>query len=343
MRCIIFLWLLLPIQNFAQSDSIHQLFIEDKIKYENYEQKHRNHFQSKHSLIHYLTWGDPKDSPLIWLHGSFSNAYEIQPYVHELIANHIYVIAIDYYGHGKTKFPKTNVSVDHLAEDISQLLSHLNIDKAIIGGFSRGAYLATSFYNNYPQKTRALILEDGGIVGLHHNLKNKSKSELADFINHENQNKPPTLFQEYDYEIDAYKALLRYSNSENSFINFSFIHRNDAGKYSIYKEQDFLYYMNDTDRFVEMILTPKKTSLFQQSLLKLGLQHSKNKLSTPTLLLEAQSNKDPLPYDKEYENFYNKNSYFVKHLIYDDTDHNIHFQHPKRFERDVINFIKSTL
>ena len=74
------------------------------------------------------------------------------------------VIAIDYRGHGKTQgsFNASNTSLYHIADDIAQLMNYLEIDKAVVGGLSKGGWIATAFYDAYPNKVLGLLLEDGG-------------------------------------------------------------------------------------------------------------------------------------------------------------------------------------
>ncbi|MHC8948539.1 alpha/beta hydrolase [Sphingobacterium hungaricum] len=339
MRLSFLLIFLAPIFSFAQSDSIAEQFLIDQKKYTDYEKAHGGWLSTKNTNLHYLTRGNPNGIPFLWLHGSLSNAYEILPIVNELTKNNIYVISVDYYGHGKTKFPETEVSVDNLADDISQLLNHLDIDKVTIGGFSRGAYLATAFYKNYPEKTSALILEDGGLMGLHYNLKTKSKDWLSNYISEQIENKPAELFQNYQSEQEAYQVLNAYTDKKYSFTNLSFINKNKNGEFVIYKEQESLYWMDDKKRFVEMILSPENSSLFQRTLLNLGLNQLNRPLTVPTLVLEAQSENDPLPYAEDYLKFSKNNPDLVSHLIFEETQHHIKFQHPVRFAESVIQFI----
>ena len=136
-----------------------EIYKEAKVAFISYEQKHGKFIQTNNVNLHYLVWGDPKHTPLIWIHGSFTNSYELKHIVNELLENEYYVIAIDYYGHGQTKIPKHEVSLYHVADDINELMQAKKIEKAIIGGWSRGGIIATAFYDSYPEKVWGLILE----------------------------------------------------------------------------------------------------------------------------------------------------------------------------------------
>jgi pimeloyl-ACP methyl ester carboxylesterase len=74
------------------------------------------------------------------------------------------LIIFDMRGHGQTEAPRdhTSYSNDILVEDEYQLLQHLGINKAIIGGLSLGGLVGMWFYLKHPEMTRALVLADTG-------------------------------------------------------------------------------------------------------------------------------------------------------------------------------------
>lgn len=73
-------------------------------------------------------------------------------------------ITHDMRGHGQTDAPDDiqKYTQDIVVEDIYQLLRHLGIKKAVIGGLSLGGYLTIHFYNQHPDMTAAIILMDTG-------------------------------------------------------------------------------------------------------------------------------------------------------------------------------------
>ena len=73
-------------------------------------------------------------------------------------------ITYDMRGHGQTDAPEdlTRYTLDIVVEDIYQLLSHLGIQKVILGGLSLGGYVAIHFYNQHPDMIAAIILMDTG-------------------------------------------------------------------------------------------------------------------------------------------------------------------------------------
>ena len=112
----------------------------------------------------YLEFGSNTGTPLIWAHGSGFTSYEILNVQAGLVEAGYRVIAIDYRGHGKTQInlTKYNCSIYHIADDIAALMDHLGIRKAIIGGLSKGGWIAAAFYDAYPKRVLGLLLEDGG-------------------------------------------------------------------------------------------------------------------------------------------------------------------------------------
>lgn len=112
----------------------------------------------------WLDFGAKSGVPLVWAHGSCLTSYEILNVQEGLVRAGYRVIAIDYRGHGKTQvdISENNTSLYHIADDINALMDYLCIDKAIIGGLSKGGWVATAFFDAYPDRVLGLLLEDGG-------------------------------------------------------------------------------------------------------------------------------------------------------------------------------------
>lgn len=73
-------------------------------------------------------------------------------------------ITFDMRGHGQTDAPAdlSRYSLDLMVEDMRQLLGHLGLRKAVIGGLSLGGYLTLHFYDQHPDMAAALIFMDTG-------------------------------------------------------------------------------------------------------------------------------------------------------------------------------------
>lgn len=67
-------------------------------------------------------------------------------------------LSYDLIGHGETAPPQGQPSLADLAQQLAQLLDHLNIDRAAIVGFSLGGMVARRFAQDHPARTTALAI-----------------------------------------------------------------------------------------------------------------------------------------------------------------------------------------
>ncbi|MCC9043810.1 alpha/beta hydrolase [Myroides sp. M-43] len=107
------LYLSVQAQIGTSSDSIAQrdLFLNLKSEFKEYEKKHGNYIQTNNVNMHYLEWGDKKNPTLVWIHGTYSNGYELYEIIDQLINMNLHIIAIDYYGHGFTPISSKDLSI----------------------------------------------------------------------------------------------------------------------------------------------------------------------------------------------------------------------------------------
>lgn len=112
--------------------------------------------------MHYLEWGDADGVPLIWSHGYTSTGFELSAVGPQLAKMGYHVFAITYRGHGQTRVNNYAFSLSHIADDIAAMMDQLGIERAVIGGFSLGGGVTTAFYDHYPGRVLAMVLEDGG-------------------------------------------------------------------------------------------------------------------------------------------------------------------------------------
>ncbi len=130
-----------------------------------YEQVRKDHGKSitvNGIDMFYLEWGEPGGIPLIWSHGYSSRSFGLMQVGDDLAKAGFHVIALDSRGHGETKVSGYDFSLSHLADDIRAVMDELGMEKAVIGGLSLGGFISTTFYDHYPERTLALVLEDGG-------------------------------------------------------------------------------------------------------------------------------------------------------------------------------------
>ena len=153
-----------PVTDPLTGEAGRELYQQALALYDNIEREHCHLANVNGITMGYLDFGPEDGTPLIWAHGSGSNRYELLNVQTGLVQAGYRLICIDYRGHGKTQVEVTpyNTSLYHIADDIAALMDHLAIPKAVIGGLSKGGWVAAAFYDAYPDKVLGLLLEDGG-------------------------------------------------------------------------------------------------------------------------------------------------------------------------------------
>ena len=101
--------------------------------------------------------------PILLTHGHMSSrtAWDGQ---HRALADRYRVISWDIRGHGQTVAPDdpAQYSLALTVEDVCALLSHLGVERAVIGGLSLGGYVSLAFYLAHPEMVDALVICDSG-------------------------------------------------------------------------------------------------------------------------------------------------------------------------------------
>ena len=103
-----------------------------------------------------------KGEPLFLLHGNGEDGTYFTNQI-EFFSAEYRTFAVDTRGHGKTPRGTAPFTMEQFAEDLNELMTELQISKAIILGFSDGANIAMKFALKYPQKVTALILNGGNV------------------------------------------------------------------------------------------------------------------------------------------------------------------------------------
>lgn len=102
--------------------------------------------------------GEPE--VLVLLHGlhghlDWWNYYQVARFSQEYR-----VVTLDQRGHGRSFKPAAGYSIEIMASDVRELLRHLNVKRAHIGGASMGGMVTLQFASAYPEMVRSLILVD---------------------------------------------------------------------------------------------------------------------------------------------------------------------------------------
>ncbi|MSQ15641.1 MAG: alpha/beta fold hydrolase [Dehalococcoidia bacterium] len=97
--------------------------------------------------------------PVVFIHGFPYNKTMWASQI-DALSDRYRVVAPDLRGHGESAAPVGPYLMEVLAYDVKRLLDHLNIENAVICGFSMGGYVTFAFYRLYQDRVLALILAD---------------------------------------------------------------------------------------------------------------------------------------------------------------------------------------
>ncbi len=108
-------------------------------------------------VLAYLDMGDPAGPPVVLIHGYTDSARDWVPML-PFLSKHDRLILVDIRGHGQSSKPECCYTRLDFAYDIKLLLDGLGIETADIVGHSLGSIIAQTFAENWPQRTRRVVL-----------------------------------------------------------------------------------------------------------------------------------------------------------------------------------------
>ena len=168
-----------------------------------------------------------KKTPVVLIHGFSVPSYIWNPTYKMLKEKGFYVISIDLFGRGNSKNIDGDYTDELFANQVLQLLNHLNVGKADFVGLSNGGrviskiadikpeiiggliYVASS---SFMKKTKALetnVSEKEVLEFIDNNYPTIAKGQLQDF-------KYPEKFEGWD---DKYQELLKYKGFARALIS----------------------------------------------------------------------------------------------------------------------------
>lgn len=114
--------------------------------------------------------------PVLLFHGFTGSTETWQSYVKRW--KHYRLIVIDLPGHGQTH-TEVPVSTESFCEDVSELLTQLEIKRCHIVGYSMGGRMALSFAMLYPRQVVLLVLESAspGLANVDEQIARQAKDE----------------------------------------------------------------------------------------------------------------------------------------------------------------------
>jgi len=105
----------------------------------------------------YLSMGDPTGQPVVLIHGYTDSARDWVPLV-PYLSPHLRLIMVDIRGHGSSGKPECCYTRLDFAYDIKLLLDALGLQRADIVGHSLGSFIAQTFAEYWPERTRRVVL-----------------------------------------------------------------------------------------------------------------------------------------------------------------------------------------
>jgi pimeloyl-ACP methyl ester carboxylesterase len=102
--------------------------------------------------------------PAVLLSHGYSATRRMWDDQHRALADRYRVISWSMRGHGATESPAdpARYSAALTIADMHALLTHLGVERAVIGGLSLGGYVSLGFALEHPAMTRALVICDSG-------------------------------------------------------------------------------------------------------------------------------------------------------------------------------------
>lgn len=319
---------------------LQKAFQETVKKYEAFEVEHGHYIQTLNVNMHYLTWGKSTGRPLVWVHGTGSNSYEATIFTDSLVKKGFYVIAIDYYGHGKTLIPTKEVSIYNVADDIEYLLNKLNIKKTFIGGWSRGGSISTAFYDSYPERVSGIVLEDGGSVGwLRPYYKMEQNEMLKKLSDKAEKYGPVPPEKKYSSLFDAFCNY--QSSGQVSLKTFHSINKSSTGQWTRNPGLNKWIGEDSWELMTKYALRPTEAPLFEYSTAMLEPKIVYRNLQVPLLIFDPIDSMDVNDFEEENRLLKQQHLKWITHLIYEKTGHGVKYEHPERFNKDLISFLDS--
>jgi 3-oxoadipate enol-lactonase len=113
--------------------------------------------------LHYRLDGLKTGPALVFLH-SLGTELRIWDEVIPYFAQDFKIIRYDLRGHGLSDCPPGPYTVHHQVDDLSKLLTYLEVETSIIVGISVSGLIAALYAATQPTRVRALVLADTGLT-----------------------------------------------------------------------------------------------------------------------------------------------------------------------------------
>lgn len=215
----------------------------------------------------------------------------------------IHAFAISQRGHGDSERPLQNYTPKDFAADIAEFIKQKNLEGAFIVGHSMGGVNAQQFAIDYPELTKGLVIIDSD----------------------------PT-FKNNPGMPEFYQEVLKLEGAiDRKFMD-------DFQRATLADPIDSTYYNLLVDEGIKVPSSVFKAAL--EGLMQVDFTEQLKQIDAPAVIFWG--NKDAFCIYKGQEILVNniKNSRLI---IYGNTGHALHWEEPKRFSEDLVNFIDNVV
>ena len=225
---LLFPFLFLFIVSCSQNNKYEYILKEDNFKYNFELNKDQSFVDLEEGFTFYnATNQNSQKTPVVLIHGFSVPSYIWDPTFVMLREKGFYIISLDLYGRGNSKNIDRDYTDELFANQVLQLLNHLEIEKADFVGLSNGGrviskiadinsdivgdliYVASSSFMNKSKALETDVSEKEVREFIGNNYPTIAKGQLQDF-------KYPEKFEGWD---DKYEELLKYKGFARALIS----------------------------------------------------------------------------------------------------------------------------
>ena len=225
---LLFPFLFLFIVSCSQNNKHEYILKEDNFKYNFELNKDQSFVDLEEGFTFYnATNQNSQKTPVVLIHGFSVPSYIWDPTFVMLREKGFYIISLDLYGRGNSKNIDGDYTDELFANQVLQLLNHLEIEKADFVGLSNGGrviskiadinsdivgdliYVASSSFMNKSKALETDVSEKEVREFIGNNYPTIAKGQLQDF-------KYPEKFEGWD---DKYEELLKYKGFARALIS----------------------------------------------------------------------------------------------------------------------------
>ncbi|HET6765827.1 MAG TPA: alpha/beta hydrolase [Chitinophagaceae bacterium] len=219
------------------------------------------------------------------------------------LSSSIHAFAISQRGHGDSERPLQNYTPKDFAADIAEFIKQKNLNSAFIVGHSMGGVNAQQFAIDYPELTRGLVIIDSDPAM-------KSNPGMPEF----------------------YQEVLKLEGAiDRKFMD-------DFQRATLADPIDSTYYNLLVNEGIKVPSSVFKAAL--EGLMEVDLTEQLKQINTPAVIFWG--NQDAFCTFTGQEILINniKNSRLI---VYGNTGHALHWEEPKKFSEDLVNFIDNVI